>query len=191
MEGADDGGIAAAEHAQDAAFGAAVVLLAAQLDQHLVAVHGRADGLRVDEDVAADRAALAGVGNDEAVAVAMHGQASGDEVLTGGGVLGESVAVAAGLDQASAFDQRLQAFGELLALVAAQAHLADELLESGRAVRLAFDVAQDGLVSEHVHRRFRGERDSWNFDRASASALLVSVTLGALRANEISRGGIP
>ena len=49
---ADDRGIAAAEHAQNAAFGAAVVLLAAEFDQHLVAMHGRADGLRVDEDVA-------------------------------------------------------------------------------------------------------------------------------------------
>ncbi len=120
MKGADDRGIAAAEHAQDAAFGAAVFLLAAEFDQHLVAVHGRADGLRVDVDVAADRAALSGVGNDEAVAVAVHGQASGDEVLVSGGVLGEGVAVARGFDQAPAFDQRLQPLGELLPLVAAQ-----------------------------------------------------------------------
>ena len=90
------------------------------------------------------------IGNDEAVAVAMHGQASGDQVLVGGGVLGQGVAVAAGLDQPAALDQRLQALGKLLPLAAAQAHLADELLESGRVVRLAFDVAQDGLVSEHA-----------------------------------------
>ena len=122
--------------------------LAAKFHQHLVAVHGRTDGLRADEDVAVDRAALARVGDDEAVAVAMHGQASGDQVLTGGGMLGEGVAVAAGFDQPPALHQRLQAFGELLPLVAAQAHLADELLVSGRAVRLAFDVAQDGLVSD-------------------------------------------
>ena len=36
---------------------------------------------------------------DEAEAVAVHGQASDDEVLTGGRVLGEGVAVAAGLDE--------------------------------------------------------------------------------------------
>ena len=50
---------------------------------------------------------------------------------------------------ASALDQRLQAFGELLPLAAAQSHLADELLEAGRAVRLAFDLAEDGGVSDH------------------------------------------
>ena len=50
MEGANHGGITAGEHAQDAAFGAAVVLLAAEFDQHLVAVHGRADGVRRNED---------------------------------------------------------------------------------------------------------------------------------------------
>ena len=143
-------GLPRREHAQDAAFGAAVVVLATKLDQHLVAVHGRADGLRVDEDVAADRAALPGIGDDEAVAVAMHGQASGDQVLLSGGVLREGIAIASGFDQAPAVDQRLQALGELLALAASQGHLADELLESRRAVRLAFDVAQDGLVSEHV-----------------------------------------
>ena len=97
----------------------------------------------------ADGAALPGVGDDEAVAVAVHGQASGDEVLVSGGVLGEGVAVARGFHQAAAFDQRLQPVGELLPLLAAQGHLADELLESGRAVRLAFDVAEDGGVSNH------------------------------------------
>ncbi len=40
MKDADHGGIAAGEHAQDAALGAAIVAAATQLDQHLVAVHG-------------------------------------------------------------------------------------------------------------------------------------------------------
>src|SRR5208337_3253892 len=40
MERTDHRAIAADEHPQDAAFGAAVVLLATELDQHLVAVHG-------------------------------------------------------------------------------------------------------------------------------------------------------
>ena len=149
MKGADHRGIAAAEHAQDAAFGAAVFLLATEFDQHLVAVHGRADGLRADEDVTAEGAALPGIGDDEAITVAVHGQAPGDEILMGGSVLGEGVAVAPGFDQAPTFDQRLQSFGKLLPLVAAQGHLADQLLESGRTMRLAFDVAKDGGVSKH------------------------------------------
>ena len=95
---------------------------------------------------------LGGVGDDEAVAVAMHSQAAGDQVLASGGVLGQGVAISTSLDKAAALYQRLQEIGELLPLAAAQAHLADKLLESGRAVRLAFEVAQDGLVGDHVIR---------------------------------------
>ena len=79
----------------------------------------------------------------------MHGEAAGDEVLAGGGVLGQRIAVAAGLDQAAALDQRCNPAGELPAILATQVELADELLVAGRVVRLAFDVAQDGLVGEH------------------------------------------
>ena len=114
MKGADNGWIASGEHAQDAALGAAVFLLAAEFDQHLIAVHGRADGGRRDEDVAFDRGALIGIGDDKAVAVAMHGEAAGDEVLASGGVGGEGVTVAAGLDEVGALHQRAQAFGELV-----------------------------------------------------------------------------
>src|ERR1035438_8661439 len=85
MKGAHDGGVTTCQHAQDAPLGTAVVThpstrktgarwgprsiaLASQFHQHLIAMHGRTDGLRVDVDVAAERAALAGVGDDEAVA---------------------------------------------------------------------------------------------------------------------------
>ena len=153
MEGADNRWIAASEHAQDVAFGTAIVgrarTLAGELDQHLIAVHCRADGGRRDEDVARDRKALPGIRDDEAVAVAMHGEAAGDEVLACGGVPGQRIAVAASLDQAAALDQRCNPAGELPAILATQVELADELLVSGRVVRLAFDVAQDGLVGEH------------------------------------------
>ncbi len=52
MEYADDRRVSAGQHAQDSAFGAAVVALAAEFHQHLVAVHGGADGRRRNEDVA-------------------------------------------------------------------------------------------------------------------------------------------
>ncbi len=94
-----------------------------------------------DEDIAFQGAALGGVRHDEAVAVAMHAEAAGDEVLAGGGVLGQGVTVAAGLDEATALDQRFEALGKLLTLFTPQAHLAHELFVSGRVVWLAFDVA--------------------------------------------------
>ena len=90
-----------------------------------------------------------GIGDHETVAVAMHRQAAGDQVLARGGMFRQGVAVAPGLDQPSALHQRLQSFGELLPLLAAQIHLADELLVAGGVVRLAFDVPQDGLIGEH------------------------------------------
>ncbi len=92
---------------------------------------------------------LSGIRDHEAVPVAMHGEAPGDQVLASGSVFGESVAVAPGRDQASALHQRLQALGELAAIIAAQIHLADKLLVSGGVVRLPFNVPQNGLVGEH------------------------------------------
>ena len=76
-------------------------VLTGELDQHLIAMHRRADGRRRNEDVAGDRQALSGIGDDEAVAVAMHGEPAGDEVLASSGVFGQGVAIAPGLDQAT------------------------------------------------------------------------------------------
>ena len=92
---------------------------------------------------------LVGIGDYEAVAVAMHGQTAGDQVLLCGGVFRQSVAVAPGLDQAGALHQSLQSFGELLPLLAAQVHLTNQLLVASRVVRLALDMPQDSLIGEH------------------------------------------
>ena len=59
----------------------------------------------------------------------------------GGCMLRQGVAVASGFDQLPALHQCLQPLGQLLTFASAQVHLADELFESCRAVRLAFDVA--------------------------------------------------
>ena len=80
----------------------------------------------------------------------MHVQATGNQVQVRGGVFRQRVAIAAGFDQAAAVHQRLQALGQLLALAAPQAHLANQLLVSGGAMGLPFDVAQDGLVGNHL-----------------------------------------
>src|SRR5271157_985963 len=141
--------IAAAQHAQYLAFRPAIFLAAAELDQHLVSVHRRTNCLRTDVNVALNRAALACVGNDEPVPVAMHGQPPRNQVLVCRGMFRQRKTVTARLDQAADFHQRLQAFCELPALVAPDAHLANQLLVSRRAVRLSFDVAKNGLVANH------------------------------------------
>ena len=61
---------------------------------------------------------MADVRDYEAVAVAVHGQATGNQVLVRGGMLGRGITIAAGLDQAGTLHQRLQPFGELAPLLA-------------------------------------------------------------------------
>src|SRR5450755_2672390 len=100
-------------------------------------------------DIAAYGAALVGIGNNEAVPITMHGEASGDQVLASSSVLGQGVAVAPGFNQASAFHQRLQSFCQLLTLLSPQVHLADQLLVARRAMRLPFNLPQDGLIGKH------------------------------------------
>ncbi len=204
MECPNHGAVAARQHAQDAAFGTAVVALTSDLNQHLVAMHGRADCRRRDEDVTSvppfrqlrargrGTHALSRVRDDEAIAIAMHGEAARDEVLTGRGVVGKRVAVAPGFDEARALHQRLQAFGELLAFRAAQAHLAHELLVTGRVVRLAFDVAQNGLIGEHSRRRSSAASEqlivAWapHCQLATGDRLLLSSPFAVIRSRFVN-----
>ena len=78
MKDADDGGIAAGEDAEDAAELAAVGSWRSEFDEDLVALHGVVDFVGRDEDVVV-AAALRGA--DEAEAVAVEVEASGDEVV--------------------------------------------------------------------------------------------------------------
>ena len=109
MKRADDRRIAAREHAQDAAFGAAVVacLRASSTStwSPCIAEPMAGGGMKMSPAMVQ---ALSGIGDDEAVAVAMHGEPAGDQVLASRGVFGQGVAVAPGLDQARALHQRLQ-----------------------------------------------------------------------------------
>ena len=144
----------AMDGANDASFGAAVGADVGDVDQHEVSVHGVADEVRGNEDVPGElglegRAQRLGVGNDEAEAVAVHGEASSDEILVGGG-LREGVAVGVDGDECAAGDELLQMLIEFAAFLAVQAEFADELLESGLALGLAGDVFEDGGVGEHA-----------------------------------------
>ena len=149
MKRSNHGWIAAGKHAEDFPFDAAIFLLAAQFDEHLVAVHRRADSRRRNEDVALDCAALPGVRDDETVTVAVHRETPGDEILPGCGMRGERISVSGGLDKLRALHQGPEAIGELLTLLATQRHLAYQLLIAGGLMRLAFDVLEDRFVGQH------------------------------------------
>jgi hypothetical protein len=148
MKRPDHSRIGAAQDAENSPFRSAILLAPSQLNQHLVSVHPRANRLRSDIDITLNRAALPGIWDHEAVSIAMHSQPPGDKVLMRRRVLGQSKAVAASLDQASALYERLQPFRELPPLFTSYAHLADELLVSRRAMRLAFNVPKNSLVAD-------------------------------------------
>ncbi len=102
VERADHRGMRAAGDAGDTSLGAAIVSHRPDLDQHAIAVHGRADGGRGDVDVAGDLLFHVGaLGDDKAVAVAVHRQPSRDQVPPGGGAR-QGVDAALDLDQLAA-----------------------------------------------------------------------------------------
>ena len=89
MEDADHSRMGARQRAQDAAFGAAIGTNVADFDEDAVAVHGRADGMWRNKDVAGQtgletRIERSGFRDHEAEAVAMHGQAANEGVASRG-----------------------------------------------------------------------------------------------------------
>ncbi len=81
MEDADHGRMRARKRPDDAPFGATVGADGGDIDQHAVPMHGRADGMRRDEDVAGEASLEIGIkrrsfGDHEAKAVAVHGEAA-------------------------------------------------------------------------------------------------------------------
>ncbi len=80
---ADESGMFALDNLDDAAFGAAVVAAAGDACEDFVAVHGVADAVAADEEIAFD-AGNRFVGHDEAVAIAMGDHAAGNQIRVGG-----------------------------------------------------------------------------------------------------------
>src|SRR6202521_4110296 len=85
VEDADHGRMGTRQRADDAAFGAPIGADGTDFDQDAVAVHGGSDRMRSNEDIAGEASfqtsiERSGVGNHEAEAVAMHGQAADKDV---------------------------------------------------------------------------------------------------------------
>ncbi len=93
VEDADYGGVAAVEDSGYTAGAAAFSVARSFVDQNLVTLHRAVDLVGRDEEIVF--AIVAAVGTDEGVAVTMHVDASCDEAVTGGAVLGWLIDVAA------------------------------------------------------------------------------------------------
>ncbi len=138
----------------DAAFSAAIGTNRHNVDQHAVAMHGVSDGVRRDEDIPRQsrlkrRTQRTRLGDDEAESVAVHAEASDNQILIGRG-LGQGVAVRIELNQFARSDQLLKMRVELAAGVAMQPEFAHQLLESSGALGLPGNVFQDGRVGKHA-----------------------------------------
>ena len=85
------GGMSAHHRPHDAPFRAAIGTNRHNVDQHAIAVHGVADGVRRDEDIPRQprfkrSTQRTRIGDDEAKAVAMHAEASDNQILVGRGL---------------------------------------------------------------------------------------------------------
>ena len=81
VENADHGGMRARKRPNYASIGASVVAHIGDFNDHAIAMHRRSNGMRRDKDVSGQTGLERGIkrvgfGDDEAVAVAMHGQAA-------------------------------------------------------------------------------------------------------------------
>ena len=176
MKDADDGGVAALKDADDAAHAAAVGFGRLHFDEHLVALHGAVDLVGRNKNIFAT-GRLAGVGTDEAVAVAMEVEAAGGEVVAGADGSGNAPVLAIELDEGAAGGQAGELLEEQAALhSAAQRELADQLLVAGFLAGGAGDPRKEFLVGHssrvgHERRRGRGTEDAGDAERAGLNPL--------------------
>jgi hypothetical protein len=127
-------------NADDSAFGAALSGVRRKFDQNLIAMHCLRDVEGRDENITIKaRASLAIQGADEAEAVAMHGEGSGDKIAIDG-CSGDCVAVARDQHKFAANDEVGEQRFQFLALAATYGEFADKLLVSGGMLRLVVNV---------------------------------------------------
>ena len=153
VESSNDGRVSPAHRPDNTSFGPAVGTDGANLNQHAVAVHGGTDKRRWDENIPGKARfqgfiECAGIGDDEAEAIAMHAEASFQHILSGGGV-GKGVAVRIHAQELAAGHQAFELPGELGTGLAPQAQFAHQLLEARGLSGLALDFFDDGGIGEH------------------------------------------
>ena len=157
MKDSDDRAVSTDDGANNAAFGTTVGADRANLYQHAVPMHCRTDSGWGNENISGELGLQAwvegsGIGSDKPVAVAMHAQLSDQNVFARGG-LRNCVTVRVDLNQLAAAHKTLQAIGEFVACVAMKPQFAHQLLEASHALRLAFDLLEDGGIGESVQDR--------------------------------------
>jgi hypothetical protein len=151
-EDAYDGGIAALEDSGDAPKTAAIGAGRRQFDQDLVALHRAIDFVGRNKDVIVFSCALACIGTDEAISVAMKIETTREQVVArcAAGLAGDGPMLAVGFDEVAASGDAGELFQKQAPLApAAQADFADQLLVTGFASGRTRNVRQQFAI---VHR---------------------------------------
>src|SRR5262249_60308385 len=151
MKNSDDSFLFAVSNPQNAAFSLAVLTDCPQLHQHAVAMHGIANIWGWDEDVTQQLASCPGrqrilLRGDKTVAIAMHLQASGDQILARGGGR-QAPAVLANRYQLALPRKVLYPVVQVGPLPSLDRQIMDNLLESGGMFGLSADKTKDFLLS--------------------------------------------
>ena len=159
-EFADHGQVRALQHLDDFAIGASAGFDACDADHHAVAVHGFFSRFRRQEHIALD--AFEGtVGNQEAVAVAVHVHAADGEFAA---ARGGRVVAGAQLDEIAAGGQSGERGFQLGARFTPGAQLPDKLLKVSTGVRRAGNLfEQRGVGHSSIVQFSEGQyrHDSW------------------------------
>jgi hypothetical protein len=135
--------------ADDAPFSSTLAGVGREFDQNLIAVHSLGYIRGRDEDIAIETLAGFAIQRaDEAKAVAVHGEGSGDEIAIDGRG-GDSVTVARNQNEFAAHDEIGKLGFQFLALAATQREFADELLVAGGMLRLVVNVMEQIAFRDH------------------------------------------
>ena len=126
MKGSDDGSVNAVYWPQYPSFGLAGVANVDDFDQHLIAMHGRADRVWRNKNIAGEFPFEVGrsrskIWNNEAESISMKAQFSGDQIFTSSsGSLRNCVSVRIHFYQLAGGNHFLQSPGKLFSLIAMQ-----------------------------------------------------------------------
>src|ERR1700692_3228116 len=126
VKNADNCRMSAIYRTHNASLGPAIISDIRDFNQHAIAVHRRADGMRGNENISGEaalqiRSSRSGIRDDETESIAMKAQLSRDKISSGSSRgLRDCISIRVHLYQLAARNHFLQPTRELLSLIAMQ-----------------------------------------------------------------------
>src|SRR5581483_493960 len=171
MKSSHHGRLGAADYANDPALGAAVRPNCGDFHEHAISVHRGANRGRRNKNVTFQgflqtRINGTGVGDNKAVAVAVHAEPARDHVLAARR-LGRCIPFRIHLNELTAVYQPAQAAREFLAAIPVEPEFANQLFVAGRLFGLALDLLENGGIANSCQRTYLFRGDSGDISPAA------------------------